>query len=147
MAFSFEVPYEYDNPRIATACNQIMSNGVAYPYFVGSVQPASNSTMAFVAISYFPYGKPPIDVEKAAFLNSFEKSRGKVSGQGVSATVMEYNATLWYDAKMPYTDPVGLLAHMPAILAFVDVDSNRTVSIVAQAPAFDLISRTLRVGA
>ena len=141
-AFSFDVPYDYgDNKNIATAYNSI----AGYHYCVGSVQVWNGMANSFVALSYFKSGKPPMEMERAAFVNSFKKSRGMVEGEGIDTVVAGYNATVWDDAQMPYIDPLGLLAHMPATLAFVNIDSNRTVSIVAQPITFGIINQTLRV--
>jgi len=141
-AFSFSVPYEYgNNKNIATAYNSIGS----YHYCVGSAQVWNGTANSFVALSYFKSGKPPIEVEKAAFMDSFKKSRGIVEGEGTNTVIAGYNATVWDDARMPYIDPLGLLAHMPAKLAYVDVDPYRTVSVVAQDPVFSLINWTLKL--
>jgi len=144
--FSFVA--DHDEFAILTDADTMTTDGVVYPFQFGSVQVwDENKTMgAYVSLSHFDRGKPPVETEKKLFIKSFVSSGGEMwKDRPVSGIVAGYNATIWQGVGMPYMDAQKRLRHFSATIIYIDVNESMSMAIGAEEPLLSQITGSLVV--
>ncbi|MFZ3100202.1 MAG: hypothetical protein WA103_03150 [Minisyncoccales bacterium] len=145
-AFSFVA--DHDEFAISNGDDVMVANGVKYPFRLGSVQVwDENKTMgAYVSLSHFDRGKPPVEVEKSLFVKNFIASSGEMRGkEPISTDVAGHNATIWQGVGMPYMDAQKRLRHFSATIIYIDINESMSMAIGAEEPLLSQITGSLVV--
>lgn len=133
--FSFDVP-AYDNLDLATADGDVDG----YEYVSVSVQYYNFSTLmlGYVEVAYYENGRPPNETSEQALLKTFcNKTGGCVYDLNESYTVVSgYPAKVW--------DVYNPMNHREGFVAWLIVDDQRTVGIIADYIAFEPLQRTFQ---
>jgi len=135
--FSFVA--DHDEFAILTDADTMTTDGAVYPFQFGSVQVwDENKTMgAYVSLSRFDRGKPPVETEKKLFIKSFVSSGGEMwEDSPVSGIVAGYNATIWQGVGMPYYMDAQKkqLRHFSATIIYIDINESMSMAIGAEEP-------------
>jgi hypothetical protein len=90
---------------------------------------------AYVSLSHFDRGKPPVETEKKLFIKSFVSSGGEMwEDSPVSGIVAGCNATIWQGVGMPYIDAQKRLRHFSATIIYIDINESMSMAIGAEEP-------------
>jgi hypothetical protein len=145
---TFSFVADHDEFAVSTGDDVMVAADGRYPFRLGGIQVwDENKTMgAYVSLSRFDRGKPPVETEKKLFIKSFVSSGGEMwEDRPVSGIVAGYNATIWQGVGMPYMDAQKRLRHFSATIIYIDINESMSMAIGAEEPLLSQITGSLVV--